>query len=514
LLINQLTSKRIILKNYLRFTAFAAAAITASCGGGGGGEPSTTTPSSIGSNSGGASNACPLAANAFGRYPGGEICSFYSIANFMLQYDSTINFTAYYLDSGANYPAGTHNGIDFQTSDVAGKKCQTSNNCTEHTVYAPIEGKVVAKNGTFGAVIFEFTKPENGVATTYDYAVLHLKPGSSDHLNVGDWVPVGKNIGTQWNTSSVNGTSNDFSAHVHLEFSISGTNRVLTQKPDANSLSPEDFTSWINENLQLVANKKPAMAVNQINVSGELTVGKTITIRASGSSFPPTALLGIWTKTANKDQTIAKCNTEQPIRGTANGADYLEQRCILNSPGNFEIFVKAKSGEATLRTQDVSIQNQSQTQCLGTWSSQNYVIGAIESNTQSCPTGQSGSILQQHTCLSNGVWGNTTETRNCSTNFSSISPPTITVALPPPPVYGGLKAQVLWDGVPNIAGYRVYKNGNFIQFLSPLPLSFKHAYNDYDTPIGSSVCYELSVVENTSQMLESKKSNKSCVTVR
>lgn len=452
-------------------------ATVAACNGSNNDQPHVVNP-----NAGGADNSCPNASNAFGYYPSNDICAYYKLMNFMVPYTGTMNMTAFYLDSGAKYPAGTHNGIDFQTSDVAGQRCQTTLRCTEHTVYAPIEGKVVAKNSTFGAIVLEFQKTTNGTTQTYNYGVLHLKPGSSDHLEIGRWIPLGKNIGVQWNTSSVNGTGNDFSAHVHLEFSIDGTERVLTQQPDSNSLNPSDFLTWINESIDKVNQKKGLMSVSQVLVSGVAVVGRNVVVRATGSNFPPSAFLGIWVPDT-QDQAVATCDLNGYHRGVVDGVDYIEQTCTLNRQGEFEIFVKAKSGEVSKRTQAISVYSADSPQCPGTWNSRSYGTNQVETTLQACPQGQSGGITLSHTCQSSGAWGQTNSSSTCATTL--LPPNSVIVTRGPGYI------DVSWTASSGASGYDVWRE------LSPSsPVLYSRvsgiSFRDTNVVSGNPYCYYIS----------------------
>lgn len=124
-------------------------------------------------------------------------------------------------------------------------------------------------------------------------------------------------------------------------------------------------------------------------------------------------------------------------------------------------------------------------QCLNQWSTGTTPPGGSESTSQSCPTGQTGSITLSHTCGFDGLWGGTSTSNNCTVS-QTLSPPTGFVAARY--TSGSTKGiRLTWNAVSGADSYFVYKLGvNGIY----APLGNQTSFIDtLNLKSGTSYCY-------------------------
>lgn len=320
------------MEKTLQFRCFISLVVVSSvisCGGGGG-DSSENIEENTGSGSGTtpgcswqAYSSCSVSDN---QYPPNLRSSYCEFSKLLLDRPTTdINFTSYYLEDSRTCYEGVHNGIDFQTTDVSGVNCDL-NACPEHSILAPIEGEIIFKDITNGAVIIsgEAINSQTNLYDSINYAALHMTTESFSSLVVGEYIYVGEVIGLQSDTGNVTGP------HVHFEFMSSGVDRVngnTVSDPDA--LNPELYLDYMLDRLSrnlvdgdVVIN---SVYVDQEEVSNPTIIsydGNPKVVRLEGTGFTPSTYI---------EFGGYNCRENPSTRGNTGLLDFVEFTCNSNN---------------------------------------------------------------------------------------------------------------------------------------------------------------------------------------
>jgi hypothetical protein len=116
-----------------------------------------------------------------------------------------------------------------------------------------------------------------------------------------------------------------------------------------------------------------------------------------------------------------------------------------------------------------------------------YSDGQAETQTLSCPTGQSGSIRNTHTCTASGQWGAISTINSCA---ATLLPPRNVNAISSP----GL-IDVTWTASVGASSYNIWREISPSQPVLYSTASLA-AFRDSNLSVGNQYCYYISAVRN------------------